>query len=216
MHDFSPNSDRLVGDLDLQASNAYMISTKINDAPDDFIFQLDPGTTYSQIDMDTAELLKLRGKAELFGTSTIADGSDKVDLICVATISLLGKATQVVLKVAPEQPLLLGCDVILALDLVPYFREKKFTISSGPSATDLKPYGFKMLKWGTLLKTRALLDEDLELVSPEMFNQALQNVLPKNKTGTANLSRGLDLGRSMAMGFKGFSRWKGIDLGRSN
>ncbi len=84
---------------------------------------------FRQIDLDLATKLGLLGHQRFFGRSQVANGSDKVDYLCPVEVSISGVTRNIVVKVAPSQPLLLGLDAMHAFDMELSITKRKFSIA---------------------------------------------------------------------------------------
>ena len=75
-------------------------------------FHLDSGTSYSQINSHVAAVIGLKSHPKLIGVSRIGDGSTKYDFLAVVPVEVNGVGSSLVMKVAPNQPNLLGLDAM--------------------------------------------------------------------------------------------------------
>jgi hypothetical protein len=92
-------------------------------------FQVDTGCTYTQIDMHTAGKLGLLGHEKILGASALGNNNKKYDYLSAVKLSLLGNTADLVIKVAPNQPCLLGLDAMHAFGVDILISEGKYSVT---------------------------------------------------------------------------------------
>ncbi len=145
-----------------------------------------------QISFELAVALGLKSHPKLVGRSSLADGSAKVDYLCLTTVSILGIEAPLVVKVAPNQPNLFGLDGMFLFDMDLRTVKREFSISQTPTNLDLVP--FRWLRHPALLKSLEISPEDLvpvkDLPPPDLAYKALIDA--------GQSARVLDLGTASA------------------
>jgi hypothetical protein len=104
----------------------------------------------------------LKSHPSLIGRSLIGNGQQKVDYLCPTLISILGVEAPIVVKVAPDQPNLLGLDSMFLFDMELQILKGEFTIARKPLAP--KDTQFQFLDMGYILKKLGLSVSDLVAV----------------------------------------------------
>ena len=107
--------------------------------------------------------LGLLGHERLLGKSAMANGAEKYDYLCRAKLRLAGAEIPLVVKVAPDQPNLLGLDAMVLLDMEIHPASQKYSIASRPVIKDpsAAQVPFRWLRFEAILNRFQLTDKDL-------------------------------------------------------
>jgi len=176
---FTITNDKLRGELSLANGNVFL-KTCLGDNKEIVNFQVDSGSSYTQIDQALAAVLGFRGHPNLIGRSVIGNGQMKVDYLCQTTISVLGVEAPLVVKVAPNQPNLLGLDAMFLFDMELHFVKGEFQIGHKITPRSM----FRFLDMVSMLKNLNLSHSDLvpinTLPPPEVSYKVLVDAAKTN------------------------------------
>lgn len=103
--------------------------------------------------------LGLMSHERLIGKSALANGDEKHDYLCLTTMTLSGVQASLVVKVAPNQPNLLGLDAIVLFDMDMHPASKKYSIAQQPLDRSVIPY--RWLHFENILKQLQITNKDL-------------------------------------------------------
>eukprot|EP01124_Arcella_intermedia_P010487 TRINITY_DN16995_c0_g1_i2.p1 TRINITY_DN16995_c0_g1~~TRINITY_DN16995_c0_g1_i2.p1 ORF type:complete len:213 (-),score=26.82 TRINITY_DN16995_c0_g1_i2:86-724(-) len=145
------------GDLILGQGKVLSLVALLNNRPEGILFHVDSGTPYSQIDSHLARCVGLKGHPRLLGISTLANGRQKYDYLCKASVTILGVRCSVVVRVAPDQPALLGLDVMYLLSMSLNIPRGKFQIAGCPASRGL----FRFIDVDAFLQGEGIDEEQL-------------------------------------------------------
>jgi len=127
----------------------------------------------------------------VLGKSQIRDGSEKYDYLCNTTVSLLGVQTPVVVKVAPNQPTLLGLDVMVKLAMIIDIAHMTYEIADRIVPASESTFNF--IDFAHILSKLKLVENDLVPVQTlPAPNEAYKQIVA---TGSSNFV--LDLGSTL-------------------
>lgn len=96
----------------------------------------------SQIDTALALSLNLKSHLTLIGHSDIGNGQKRYDYLSFANVSILGVTAEILVKVAPGQPCLLGLDAMVMFDMALHLAKAKFDITAHPTTDTQLGYRF--------------------------------------------------------------------------
>eukprot|EP00047_Mylnosiga_fluctuans_P008854 m.260447 g.260447 ORF g.260447 m.260447 type:complete len:199 (-) comp23592_c0_seq1:110-706(-) len=174
-----------------ESRNALLVSVGLKTPSGEILqlhFQLASGSSHSQNDLDTATALGLLGHQKL----VVADGQHKAHYLCLATIQILSVEATLPLKVAPDQPNLLGLDAMCLLGFEISMRKPQFSIAAEPLPITEVAGTIQWLHWDQFLRNANLTVADLvpvgTLPPPKDAFQAILRLKCKSVL--------LDLGRS--------------------
>jgi hypothetical protein len=142
-------------------------------------FQLNSGCSYTQLDSQRASSFGLKGHPELVGRSSSADGTFKIDYLCMANVTIQGVTRPLVIKVAPYQHPLLGLDAMWMFDMNIFTKKLQYDITSEPYLSTFEPR-FRFIDLDYFFKTYSIDKCDLvplQLLPPpqEAFKKLVDN-----------------------------------------
>jgi len=120
-------------------------------------FLLDTGASYTQLNFEKAKELGLVSHHKLLGRSSIGDGRVKYDYLSRVTLSILGHDVPLVVKVAPNQPVLLGVDAMHAFGMDLLLSKLQFSSNRSPAPS----VAFNHLDYNVLLHQNGITEEQL-------------------------------------------------------
>jgi hypothetical protein len=151
--------EKLRGKLPLINGNQLQLEIALNRKNEPIMFQADCGCSYTQTSQDKAHYFGLKSHPSLLGRSLLGDGQTKNDYLCPALISILGVEAAIVVKVAPDQPSLLGLDAMFLFDMELHIVKGQFSIAPKAIAPMDSPFHF--LEMGSILKKLGIPPSDL-------------------------------------------------------
>jgi len=185
-------AEKIRGELLLINGKEKQLKVSFNRKEESFIFQADCGCSITQTDQDTAAHMGFKSHPSLLGRSLLGNGQIKMDYLCPTLISILGVEAPIVVKVAPDQPSLLGLDAMYLFDMELYIVKGEFAIAR--KALSPMETSFKFINMGAFLNKLGIHASDLvpvqSLPPPDESFKQLVNA------GKANYV--LDLGTSFA------------------
>ncbi|KAI8895775.1 hypothetical protein BC833DRAFT_622714 [Globomyces pollinis-pini] len=133
------------------------------------LIHLDTGSSYSQINSNRAMLYGLKSHSSLIGISQIGDGSEKYNYLSQLDVSIAGVRSKLLVKVAPDQPNVLGLDAVIRFHIIPDAVRCTFTSCAKEGLTT--KHWFKFLNWEKIMESIGLTERDLvpidQLPSPK-------------------------------------------------
>jgi len=151
--------------------------------------QLDTGCSITQFSLDFAKELGLKSHPKLIGRSTIGNGEMKYDYLCLTIISILDLEATLLVKIAENQPYLLGLDAICKFGMDINVRDLSFRIENPLPKIS---YGFNFINFFELMKKLKLSNNDL--IEVDQLPPIDESVKQLQSLGQSNLV--IDLGTS--------------------
>jgi len=106
----------------------FIINASINDSQEFCAFTVNSGSTYTQLDINTASHFGLKSHPQLLLENS-RDGSNSYGYLCKSTINIMNIKAPLVVVVGENKQSLLGLDAILKFSMVFDYPQSEFEIS---------------------------------------------------------------------------------------